>query len=214
MSLNTMIKKIAIFGGCFDPIHNGHIEMAKATISQIDVEEVWFMPEFNPPHKDKNNILEFDYRYEMTKIATSDYDKFKCIDFEKELYTSKVLNITSTYKVLKELEKICKNKEFLLLIGYDSLFNLETWKDKNELLSEYEFIIASRLVSNEVNEIEQIEMLKNKYGFRYKILQFENVNISATKIRQAFRDGEDLDIINYLPSGVYNYIKDNNLYVK
>lgn len=212
MSLNTMIKKIAIFGGCFDPIHNGHIGMAKATISQIDVAEVWFMPEFNPPHKDKKNISEFDFRYDMTKIAISDFERFKCIDFEKQLYISKVLNITSTYKVLKELEKVCKNIEFSLLIGYDSLFNLETWKDKNELLSEYEFIIASRLVTNKVNENEQIELLKNKYGFRYKILQFENINISATQIRQAFRYGKETDIVNYLPTGVYEYIKQNNLY--
>ena len=74
-----MTKKIAIFGGCFDPIHNGHIEMAKATISQIDVEEVWFMPKFNPPYKDKKNISEFDYRYEMTKIAISNYDNLNLL---------------------------------------------------------------------------------------------------------------------------------------
>lgn len=207
-----MIKKIAIFGGCFDPIHNGHIEMAKATINQIDVDEVWFMPEFNPPHKDKKDISDFDYRYEMTKIAISNFSKFKCTDFEKQLYDSKVLNITSTYKVLKELEKVCQNIEFSLLIGYDSLFNLETWKDKNELLSEYEFIIASRLVTNKVSENEQIKLLKNKYGFRYKILKFENINISATQIRQAFKNGNETDIIDYLPDDVYEYIKNNNLY--
>ena len=212
MNLNIMTRKIAILGGCFDPIHKGHIALATSTLEQVDVDEVWFMPEYNPPHKDIKNISDFNHRFNMTNLAIEGFDKFKCIDFEKKLYDSKVLNVTSTYKVLKELEKVCANTEFLLIIGYDSLFNLETWKDPQKLLSEYKFIIASREMNNKVDEVAEINLLKQKYGFRSTILKFDNVNISATQIRQAFAYGNEDDIKDYLPEAVFEYIKNNNLY--
>ena len=209
MNLNT-ITKIALFGGSFDPIHIGHLNVADTILKQVKIDEIWFMPAFHPPHK--NELTNFEDRFNMIQIAIKNNHKYKCIDIEKKLYDNKILEITSTYKVLVELQKIYSNSKFYLVIGYDSLLDLETWKDHEKLLSECSFIVANRNIKIEKTITNYIDNLKNQYDFKFIKVNNDNINISSSYVRQQIKNGNVEKVKKYLSLDVYNYIINQKIY--
>ena len=97
------MKKIGILGGTLDPIHNGHLMIAECARDQLSLDEVWFMPTGNPPHKSNQNISPNEVRKEMIELAIEDNNNFKFSDFEYKrdgiIYTS------DTMKLLKNAYK-------------------------------------------------------------------------------------------------------------
>ncbi|HOV69445.1 MAG TPA: adenylyltransferase/cytidyltransferase family protein, partial [Clostridia bacterium] len=93
-----MTKKIGILGGTFDPIHNGHLEMALGSIAEFGLEIVLLIPSFRPPHKKEIQVTEYSHRYNMCKIACKQFDKIEVSDIEKRLE-----GISYTYLTLEKL---------------------------------------------------------------------------------------------------------------
>lgn len=202
-----MNKNIGILGGAFNPIHIGHIEIANAVLKNINIDEIWFLVSFNPPHKQLIDIDEFNHRLNMVKIATDNEKRYVVKDLEYKLYNNKIFSVNSTYNVMFYLTKEYPNNNFYIIIGYDELLDIEKWMNYKELLSTYKFIIIKRM-DYEVND-EIFDNLTKKYDFKYQLINENIINCSSNNIRNAIKCN---NTSKYLDTKVLDYIKTNNLY--
>ena len=115
-----MKKKIGIMGGSFDPIHMGHLMMSEYVRSELDLDEVLFVPTGNPPHK-QIGILEAEKRLEMVKIAIADNPHFTVSDLEVQKK-----GISYSVDTVLELKALHPEDEFYFLIGSDLLPQLKS----------------------------------------------------------------------------------------
>lgn len=128
------MKKIAILGSAFDPIHIGHLALGKYAATVVD--EVFFMPCYN--HQYGKKMAEQEHRVAMLKLAIQDNDKFHAFEFEiKNRLTG------STYENLTKLKKILP--EFYFIIGGDNAENISGWKEWEKLIAEVPFIVVPRV---------------------------------------------------------------------
>lgn len=198
-----MPKKVAIMGGTFNPIHSGHIKMAKYVIKKAYADEVWFMPNGNPPHKDDENILDKEHRVNMVKLAIEGYDRFKFCDAEvkREGYSY----------LVDTLKELCESydHEFYFILGADSLEYIEKWYNFEDYAKYCKFLAFGRTGSGNVEEIAK--HLSDKYSFYITCVDMPYVDISSTDIRNLLKTGKST--VDFLPEKVYNYILDNELYV-
>ena len=115
--------KIGIMGGTFDPIHNGHLMIAEYAYRQFSLDEVWFLPNGNPPHKDNPDIAkETKARVEMTALAIEDIPYFKLNTYESER-TEK----SYSYQTIRHFKEKYPEHEFYFIIGADSLLKIEDY---------------------------------------------------------------------------------------
>ena len=115
--------KIGIMGGTFDPIHNGHLMLGQAAYETFHLDQIWFMPNGHPPHKDRTTIeSDVDDRIEMVRLAIGGKEEFRL-----ELYEACRKEVSYSYSTLEFFNKIYPEDEFYFIIGADSLFAIETW---------------------------------------------------------------------------------------
>lgn len=198
-----MTKKVAIMGGTFNPIHNGHIKMAKYVVENNLCDEVWFMPNGNPPHKDDEDILDKTHRINMVKLAIEGFDRFKFCDIE-------VKRVGYSYLV-DTLKELCESYdyEFYFILGADSLEYIEKWYKFKDYAKYTKFLAFGRTGSADVKDISK--HLLNKYSFDIICVDMPYVDIASTDIRKSFKSGHLA--VDFLPEKVYNYILDNELYI-
>lgn len=196
-----MKNKILIFGGTFNPIHNGHLILAENSINEEGFDKVVFIPTMNPYYKD---TLDFDTRLKMLKMAIKDNDKFAYSSIEKKYNLEGKL-----YLILEKISKL-SDDEVTILIGSDSLMNLDWWYKIDEILKKYKILVLRRDDEDEAIEMK-INEYKEKYGADIKVLNNKRVEISSSMIREMIKEGKS---IKYLVTDeVEKFIKDENLYV-
>lgn len=196
-----MKNKILIFGGTFNPIHNGHLILAENSINEEGFDKVVFIPTMNPYYKD---TLDFDTRLKMLKMAIKDNDKFAYSSIEKKYNLEGKL-----YLILEKISKL-SDDEVTILIGSDSLMNLDWWYKVDEILKKYKILVLRRDDEDEAIEMK-INEYKEKYGAHIKVLNNKRVEISSSMIREMIKEGKS---IKYLVTDeVEKFIKDENLYV-
>ena len=196
-----MKNKILIFGGTFNPIHNGHLILAENSINEEGFDKVVFIPTMNPYYKD---TLDFDTRLKMLKMAIKDNDKFAYSSIEKKYNLEGKL-----YKKKKKISKL-SDDDVTILIGSDSLMNLDWWYKIDEILKKYKILVLRRDDEDEAIEMK-INEYKEKYGAHIKVLNNKRVEISSSMIREMIKEGKS---IKYLVTNeVEKFIKDENLYV-
>ena len=198
--------KIGIMGGTFDPIHNGHLMLGEYAYQQFSLDQIWFMPNGNPPHKASETIeSQTRNRVEMVKMAIADTDYFALQTYEVE---NKDVNYS--YKTMDHFKEIYPEHEFYFIIGADSLFNIEKWVQPDRLLKTCIMLAAYRdeKTSDEMNA--QIEYLNKKYGADIRLLNTPNVDISSSEIRRMLK--ENSSIKEMVPESVYNYIEIKHLF--
>ncbi|MGN0480760.1 MAG: nicotinate (nicotinamide) nucleotide adenylyltransferase [Lachnospiraceae bacterium] len=210
---NNNFHKIGIFGGTFNPIHLGHIAMAKAAYRQLDLEKVIFMPAKNPPHKTNQAIADEAARCEMCRLAIQDYKYFEYSDFEIKREGLSYSAVTLT--LLQEIftKKYGKdNFEIYFIIGADSFYDIEKWYKPEIVLANCNLTVAPR--SDKRQEKLSLEAhrdyLYSRYNAKIFLLDAPLVNISSSAIRQSFKDKAPLK--EFLNEGVYNYIAEAKLY--
>ena len=199
--------KIGIMGGTFDPIHNGHLMIAKTAYSQYHLDEIWFMPNGNPPHKEKSNIgSDVEKRVEMVRLAIEGYS-----DFQIELYEALKKSTSYSYETMEHFVKLYPEHEFFFIIGADSLFSIEKWVHPERLLATCTILAAYR---DEIDTREemytQINYLKKKYNARIELIISPLVKISSSEIRAYCI--EKKDISGLVPEKVKEYIRKEGLY--
>lgn len=198
--------KIGIMGGTFDPIHKGHLMLGEYAKEQYKLDEIWFMPNGNPPHKLNSNIeSQTNHRVEMVKLAIRDYDNFIV-----QLYEVERTEVNYSYLTMQHFNEKYSNDEFYFIIGADSLFAFETWKHPELLVKTCKILAAYRDGKNTSEMEEQIQYLNQKYGAEILLLNTPNVDISSSGIRRMIKDNEDIS--NLVPETVFSYIQSNNLF--
>lgn len=204
-------RKIGIFGGTFNPIHLGHIAMAKAAYEQLSLEKVCFMPAKNPPHKTGELIIVEELRCEMCELAINGFDFFSCSRFELEREGLSYSAVTLTL-----LNELFKQKygdyEIYFIIGADSFYNILKWYQPETVISQCILAVAPRTDTNneKVGLLKQKEYLTDKFNADIRLLDCPPVDISSSMIRQSFRDKQPLK--EYLDEKVYDFIVRNGLY--
>lgn len=116
------MKKIGIMGGTFNPIHNAHLMMAQAAYEQYELDEVWFMPSKNPPHKSQSEIVSEEHRSRMVQFAIDDSKHFLFSDIEL-----KRQGTTYTCETLAQCVEEFSDTRFYFILGGDSLCHFEQW---------------------------------------------------------------------------------------
>lgn len=196
-----MKNKILFFGGTFNPIHNGHLILAENSINEEGFDKVVFIPTMNPYYKD---TLDFDTRLKMLKMAIKDNDKFAYSSIEKKYNLEGKL-----YLILEKISKL-SDDDVTILIGSDSLMNLDWWYKIDEILKKYKILVLRRDDEDEAIEMK-INEYKEKYGADIKVLNNKRVEISSSMIREMIKEGKSIKYL--VTDDVEKFIKDENLYV-
>ena len=200
--------KIGIMGGTFNPIHNGHLMIAEYAYRQYSLDEVWFLPNGNPPHKDNPDIAkETVARVEMTSLAIDDIPYFKLNTYESDRKEK-----SYSYQTLQYFKEQYPEHEFYFIIGADSLVNIENWKCPEKVISSVIILAAYRDDMDTPEEMyERINYLNDKYQGNIKLLKTPLLNISSHEIREAIQEKKS---ISEIPDKVWKYILDNHLYCR
>lgn len=199
------MKKTGIMGGTFNPIHMGHLIIAEKAREQFHLDEVIFMPSGTPYMKSDKDVLPGDIRAEMTRLATQDNPFFdiSTIEIEKE-------GNTYTYQTLETLHDKNPNTEYYFILGADSLFTIENWKEPARIFANCRVLAAVRDDKTAADMEDQVNYLKEKFEADISLLQTSHIEISSSMIRNLVKEGSS---IRYLvPESVYDYIIKNKLY--
>lgn len=197
-------KKIGLFFGTFNPIHVGHLIMANYIVSATSLDEVWFVVTPHNPHKKKASLLADHHRLAMVKEAIENNIHLRASDVEFNLPQPNY-----TVNTLAHLRERYEDKEFVLIMGEDNLRSFHKWKNYEEILKHHGIVVYPRVhVSNEEDTNKVIEELDNHD--RIVLCDAPIMNISATFIRNAIKDG--LDVRYMLTDPVFKYVDEMNFY--
>ncbi|WMJ23679.1 nicotinate (nicotinamide) nucleotide adenylyltransferase [Paludicola sp. MB14-C6] len=198
------MKKIAIFGGTFNPVHNGHLHLCNEMQLRFHFDKILLIPTNIPPHKKCMNLASNEERYTMLQLATNGNPLYEISDIEFRLKGK-----SYTYNTIQALKKDYHDCEFYLLIGSDMLKIFDQWYRYQDILKEVTVIVGAREQS-EYQEL--IKMKKDKFQETDK-LQIIDISVlpkSSTEIREAIQN--KLDLSNSLSPSVLAYIQSHNLY--
>ena len=224
---------IALFGGTFDPIHRGHITVARAAIAALGLKQVWFVPADIPPHKQKTPITSFYHRYAMVSLAVAgEKDMIPSLveapDFDAKADRKPSYSLETVRRVKKSLGK---SDRLYFLIGMDAFQDIAKWHKSEELLSECEFIVAARpgfsladVASSLPQKLRPAANVTKLFrqqkmegplvlpGATLHMLSETHEKVSATQIRAAAEKGAALRRL--VPDSVADYIQKERLYRK
>lgn len=199
--------KIGIMGGTFDPIHNGHLMLGKEALAQFRLDEIWYMPNGNPPHKSQRSIQsDAKHRAAMTRLAIQKEARFRLETYEVERET-----ISYTYETLRHFHETYAEHVFYFIIGADSLYAIEDWVHPEEIFRSCTILAAFRDHVDTPEKIEkQIRYLKEKYGADIRLLNTPLMDVSSKELRSRMREGRSVSA--YVPDAVERYIREEKLY--
>ncbi len=198
-------KKTGIMGGTFDPIHIGHLILAEEALQQLSLDEVWFLPNGNPPHKQGRKGASDEERLEMVRLAILGNPGFSLCTAEMNQEEKHY-----TYQTMERFGMLFPDREFYFLVGADSLFELDTWRMPERVLKA---CILAAAVRNHIpmdQMQEQVDFLKKKYQADIRLLRTNNVDISSSEIRDKASRGESIRY--YVPETVRDYIIEHGIY--
>ena len=135
---------LALFGGTFDPIHRGHIAVAKSATERFELGRVLFVPAEFPPHKQKQTFASFAHRMAMVSLATQGQSTFIPSDLEARLYAETRKPNYSLETVRRLKSELKRSDKLYFLIGIDAFLDIATWHQPVDMLRECEFIVANR----------------------------------------------------------------------
>ena len=197
--------KKAIFGGTFDPIHNGHIDLAYEALRLLKLDKVIFVPSGKPPHKTDKIITDASVRCELVKSAISDQDKFEMSSFEVDN-----IGLSYTYKTLKYFNQLEKTTKWYFLTGSDCLTELHYWKNVGEILKLCNFVVFNRPGFDEI-DINKIKIqTEKKYNKEIILLKINPLDISSSMVRQKVKNKEEIK--DLVPKSVEASIRKLRLY--
>ena len=205
--------KIGVLGGTFNPIHNGHIEMARQALSMAGLDEVWIMPAKIPPHKDSRQVCSAAHRFYMCELACKDLEGVVVSQFE---FNSDHNNYT--YQTLEKLRLEYPDHEFYFIMGQDSVESFENWKNPQIILNNATLLVflrGSHYAEEKQRCLDTIDYLLKKFEGNIISVDYEPDNCSSTEIRNAFyNDDKTFDFASKLSKDVYDYILMHRLYDK
>ena len=199
--------KIGIMGGTFDPVHNGHLMLGHAAYKAFSLDQIWFMPNGNPPHKKSETIKSTaEDRMKMTSLAIAPFPEFVL-----QPYEALRAEVACSYQTMEHFSKIYPDDEFYFIIGADSLMAIETWIHPERIFPTCTILATYR---NEVKTKEemnrQIQYLSEKYHAKIRLLETPLMPVSSHELRASLQSGDSVS--EYMPAAVCSYIKQHHLY--
>jgi nicotinate-nucleotide adenylyltransferase len=192
--MTKKILKIGIFGGTFDPIHFGHINLAMEMLETHQLDEIWFCPALVNPHKMQNQSVSVEHRIRMLQLALEDVPKCKveCIEAVREgpSYT-----IDTIRALIARETKNALSYQFHLILGDEAYSGFSQWKESDEIIKLVPILIGRRILNT-----KELQM-----GPTTRLME-----ISSTDIRRRIVQG--LYCGHLVPAKVLDYIYANKLY--
>lgn len=194
--------KTGIFGGAFNPVHNGHLALAEQYKKTLSLDRIIFIPTANPPHKSSDGLLDGKHRINMLKLCTNDDELVSDIEFMRD-------GKSYTYLTVCELKEMYPDDEFYLIVGADQFFYFEKWYKFEEILSACTVVTAAR----EKNQYDEMLKFQSEHPKLKNVIvsEFDVIDISSSQIRDMIKNGDDVSY--YIPDSVNRYIKEQRLYV-
>lgn len=200
------MKRTGIFGGTFDPVHTGHVELAKDALEQAGLDRVIFVPARLQPFKLDRKTASGTDRMEMLKLALEGYDGMEASPYELESES-----ISYTYLTMRAMsERFGDDIRLFFITGTDTFLKIEMWKNSYELLTKYSYIIGARPGYRETELQDRIMTLKERYGTEVLTIDNTQHDISSTEIRDILRSGGTLE--GLVPERVERYIRKHGIY--
>lgn len=199
------MKKIGIFGGSFDPIHEAHISLAQDALTQCSLDSVILVPAKLQPFKLDKQVTPAEDRLKMVQLAAEDKPGINVSDYE-------ICNdcISYSYLTMREMTRLNPGSRLYFITGTDAFLMVEQWKEASELLSCYSFIVGTRPGYREDELKECMERIRIMHGT--EIINIDNIQIdvSSTEIRARLSEGKS--IRGLVPIAVEEYIINKGLY--
>jgi nicotinate-nucleotide adenylyltransferase len=198
--------RIGIFGGAFNPIHNGHLLLAEQAREQCELDEVWFVPTRIPPHKTADNLSSGPNRLEMIRLATAGMPAFKASSIELERN-----EVSWTIDTLTRLKEKQPADELFFLIGADSLRDLPTWKEPENIASLATIVAVNRGPIGD-DFYEALKSLPESIQSRIRLITIPGIDLSSTDIRQRVQARQSIRF--QVPRPIEQYILEHGLFAE
>ena len=210
---------VAIFGGTFDPVHRGHLAVARAAQRACRLGRIYFVPADVPPHKQRLSITPFEHRYAMLALALRDEKTFLPSLMESRRQSARAggpdTRPNYTIDTVRRFRRTMKKADRLFfIVGIDMYQDIDTWHQPDELQREVEFIVVSRpgyrLPDVASRKGASLRATQREAG-EAKVHWLGNVaeNISSTRLREILASGHKT---KWLDPMVLAYIRKEHLY--
>jgi nicotinate-nucleotide adenylyltransferase len=192
--------KIGILGGSFDPLHNGHLFIAKNAYEQYNLDEIWLIPNGRAPHKDAGKMADPLQRFAMCKMAEENIPYIKACDIEIASD-----DCSYTYITMQKLTAKYPEHSFYFIMGADSLDYFDRWRKPEIIASVCKILVINRDEFSEEDMTKKIQRINAIFPADISIVHCEKIDISSTELRQKLEKSNVL-------SSVYDYICEHGLY--
>lgn len=200
--------RLAVFGGSFDPVHNGHLLVAGEVLASEWADEVLFVPARQPPHKGRGVLSDAFHRLEMLRLALEPFPDYSLSDVE----LAREESLSYTFDTMTILREVFQEHQLRFLMGMDSLVSLHHWYRATELVQRFEFIVYGRPGVHPPSFAE----LAGRFGQRNarkllaSVLELGTSPVSATDVRARCAAGRP--VTGLLSPAVAEYIERHELY--
>ncbi|MCX7973503.1 MAG: nicotinate-nucleotide adenylyltransferase [Candidatus Aminicenantes bacterium] len=212
-------QRLGLFGGTFNPIHNGHLKVALVVKEFFKLNKILFIPSYLPPHKSTREIASPEDRLKMVELALAPFPQFEASSLEVDRPETSYSIVT-----LQKVKQIYEGAQIFFIVGIDAFLEIKTWREYEKVLSACSFIVVSRpgfsldqammVLGPEWKErivwVDSHDQVKEKEP-RIYLFPMQSLNISASEIRMRRLRGEA--ITGLVPVAVEKYILEKNLYL-
>lgn len=218
--MTVALRRVAIYGGTFDPVHNGHVEVARRVQQLFEIDEIVFVPACVPPHKRNANITSAFHRFAMLALATEGDQKLHVSTIELD-----APELPYAVETVARMKKASVRTFFL--VGADSWAEISTWHEWQKLIAMCDLIVATRpgyeirtdhAAPARVVDLrgrageDVVEVLNAAEDPRVFVTDVAMVDVAATRIRTAAREQDFAALQTMVPAVVARYIEKYKLY--
>ena len=217
-------RRIALYGGTFDPIHLGHLEVARRVFQLFEIDQLWFVLAQMAPHKQSREVTPALHRYAMLALATADEPRFLISTFELDAPIP-----SYTVDTLEHFKgQWSESTDIYFIMGADSWSEITTWRDSNRLLAMTNHIVVSRpgyqiglthvgAVADRIVDLrgtggsQAVAIVEREKGQRIFLTDVVMMDVSATDIRRAVKENSQ-ELCDLVAPPVAEYIGKYQLY--
>ena len=199
------MQRVGIFGGSFNPPHKGHLYIASEAMKQASLDKIIFVPCGTPPHKTLTDMASAKHRFEMTRIALKNNDKFEISDLE-----IKSEETSYTARTLPQIKLMYPEARLCFIVGGDSFRDMERWYHPEEIFPMAEIVVVDRGGISRQSIEEKLFYYKEKYSAEITLTKVTPLELSSSAIRKDIAKGKDVS--EFVSGEVLEYIQKFGIY--
>lgn len=198
------MKRLGIFGGTFNPIHLGHLNLVENAAQELELDQVLIIPTFIPPHKETSDLVEGKHRLAMCQLAVQNIPMLQVSDIELRRGGA-----SYTYLTLEKLHGDYPDAQLFFIVGGDMLLSFRQWMHWERVL-DLAMLCAAPRTPEERPALQEEAAVLAKIGHGCRVLEAPILEMSATEIRRCIQQGESTE--SFIAPQVAQYIADHGLY--